>query len=915
MIDEKQLIEKIYYHNFLDEKTKPTAEVLGQIYFDEQKKIEDFDLSYIRFAQGELYYHYKDYETAIFKWENINNELEQWAHKNIGDAYYKLGLISAAEEKYTSINSGDPVLAIEVYLNLFYLYQENNNLENAYEILSKALQLNADYPNVTKIARNFYEQQDDIEHAVKLAIKESIRTEQEEWFSTLISYVKAGHSKQFEPGFFAEALLTFYEVDEHAFIQLVEALWHRYKETNYYLSWIRTVNDFFYSIDVEITNANWRKVVDLFESTFLQLTSGSYYLSELHSVIPNLLSNWLSLSENSDGLLPSATVLAWNEIFPGTILPDAVYNAESIIFEAENNDSGLDIAVELFHAISKWALKHSINIDKRQQWLLDEVTKPHVKNHFLLAGNSGSGKTTFVQSLVGDKILPENTSSFVFIEDNDVLESNRINSQQVQTIKGNQYLDVTVIDQEIYQIKRPCILLHEHQCVIIDSPPIRTNGIRQDFFDLLPLVDGLLYVVDGSIPFSDHEFDFLSQIKNVAPNIQVHFILNKVDLISSDEETRKRIDMIKSTIQSIYPGSDVLPYSSLHPFNEQYTQLNSFLSDHYPYDEQEKQEKRTAKVLTLVHNLLAELLQKRVDMEKGLIDSIQWHEDLLGRMNGFSNKLNDLTLEKGHELVKSYRTLLDEGRDELKATIPMILKETAELIKDDSDFKKVHLTINDEMNAKLKEYFEGIFLPGLCDKFENWLKDIHDVLLDSQTYLIEMKESFKELYQIDKLALECEFSILEDWHRDLNRMAGRIQYEKENILLKRTPTQILLKGAGKLFGAMNQNKAMMANQYRKYIENESYEEVITSITKKVFLPFELFEKGIHQDIHTFYHQPAEEVGEIITETEAIIADSKEELNEMKVSPHFFYDPLKLFEVNLLQQEFILQAKKDYSRSR
>ena len=51
-----------------------SAQVLGEAYLEEQKK-DISDLSAIRFAQGEVYFHYKDYESAIFKWENIRNEL------------------------------------------------------------------------------------------------------------------------------------------------------------------------------------------------------------------------------------------------------------------------------------------------------------------------------------------------------------------------------------------------------------------------------------------------------------------------------------------------------------------------------------------------------------------------------------------------------------------------------------------------------------------------------------------------------------------------------------------------------------------------------------------------------------------------------------------------------------------------
>lgn len=918
MINENQLVHKTFYETFLTNtnQTLP-AQVLGQVYFEEQNKEDSFDLSYIRFAQGELYFQYQDFEAAIFKWENIKNELEPWAIKNIGDAYYELGILSTAEDKYTSIEVEDRTLNVEVSLRLFSLYTERNKLDDAYKTISNAIHINPDYPLVTKIAREFYEENNDYEQAVKLAVKESIRTEREEWFLILITYVKEGYTCQFPPEFFAESLLTLYEVSKPEFTQFIEALWISYKNKESYLPWLRTVNDLFFSVDVE-SDDHWEQTVEIFERSFFELTNGSYYLNELHDVVPNLLANWLKLSSLDDGLLPSATVLAWNEIFPGTVLPDAIYKAESIIFDAENGQGGLETALQLFNTISGWAGNHSIEVGYKVKWWLDELTNPQIQNHFLLAGKSGSGKTTFIHSLLGDQIFKGTTSDFVILHDDDEIVMNQITNSGQQSIKSHRELVEAMQDDNInlYQVNRPCILLHEQKCAVIDTPPINGNEEkRNELFDALLLADGLLYILDGATPFTENEYDALCQIKKFSPDLKVHFILNKVDLVASDADTEERTSEIKSQISAIFSDAEILPYSSLHPFSQQYNKLNSYLSTQFPYNMKEKQDKRTAKVLTLIRKMLTSLLQKRVEMEKGLVDSIQWNEELLGRLNGFKHKLSDLNQEKAVAILTAYRQLIKESKEELKLTIPKLIKESSELIKEDSDFKQIHILLNESMNVKVQEYIEQNLLPTVCDRLENWILLSNDELLDSQSYLLEMKDSFNEIYQREKLFLNCEFTILEDWRRDIQRMTGRIHYEKENIMLKNKPAQLLLKSAGKLFGAVNQNKQMLVNQYKKYIDNESYNEVTSSISTKLFLPFELFEKGIKQDISSFFNDPILEVNHTIHETETIIENEKQGLSDMKASPEVFYDPLKLFEVNLLQQEFILQAKKEYSRSR
>ncbi len=91
---EEQLVNKQYYETFMHpNENRHPAEVLGEAYMNEQRS-EMVDLSYIRFAQGEVYFQSKDYEAAIFKWENINNELQPWAKKNMADAYFELELFS-----------------------------------------------------------------------------------------------------------------------------------------------------------------------------------------------------------------------------------------------------------------------------------------------------------------------------------------------------------------------------------------------------------------------------------------------------------------------------------------------------------------------------------------------------------------------------------------------------------------------------------------------------------------------------------------------------------------------------------------------------------------------------------------------------------------------------------------------------
>ncbi|XQY92978.1 GTP-binding protein [Metabacillus sp. HB246100] len=916
MIKENQLIEKAFYKNYVQDQDGSPFHILGHLYFNEQNQDEDYDLSYIRFAQGELYYSSQDYETAIFKWENIDNELEAWAKMNIGDAYCKLQMLSAAEDMYTSITTDDETLKSEVALKLFTLYCDRQKIDNAYETIHTALLINPDYPNVTRKAREFYEEQQDHQNAVMLAVSECIRTSKEEWYMTLITYVKNRQTLNFSPEYFLPVLQAIYENNKRLFIQLLEAVWFSFKGQSAYLEWLKALNELIRTLTIE-DEKEWDSIVSIYENTFMELTDGTYYLRELHHVIPEFISAWLTLSTSKNGLHPSATVLAWNEIFPGTVRQAITSKAESIIFETENDRNSLSDSLQLFHMIHKWANSHSLDLNQKTKWWAEEVMNRELWHHFLLLGQEGSGKTTFVQSLLGDKVYSGSTSSFVVLKDSDELRYEKMTEYTQQTFYSKNDLSRMLNEEPdaLYQVFQPSIILHEQKCAIIDTPTIGSvSSIREDIFDTLLLVDGVFYLVDAMDPLTDQDYDLLHQIKSYAPNVKVNFILNKVDFVASDSDAEALKLEMKAKIASIYPHAEVLPYSSLHPFNQQFNQLSRFIDTNFPYDAKEKEERRTAKVLTLIRKMIADLLQKRVDMEKGYIHSIQWNEEILSRLTAFSHKVSDLQSERVESIAKAYRSLLSACRSELEETIPKLLKDSSEQLKEDSDFKTIHLTLNEYMNNKIKEYVEENVLPTIVNQLETWVSASHDELLQNQSFLIEMSDTFNDIYQEDKLSLTCQFAILDDWKRDIDRMTARIFYENENIMLKNKPTQMLLKGAGKLLGAFNQNNQVLYQQYKKYIENEPYAETTKAISDKLFMPFELFEKGLKKDIESFFTGPIREVKETIEEAEQNIEDGKEGLSNMKANPEVFYDPLKLFEVNLLQQEFMLQAHKDYTKT-
>src|SRR5699024_9400635 len=125
------------------------------------------ELSSIRFGQGEVYFLKKDYEAAIFKWQQpIEEEFIPWSQKNIPDAHLEMGLLDEAEKFSKQVDTSSSALKSEVLLQLFSLYLEQGNREKAVRTIRKAVSLNPDYSRVTELAKSYLEDIGEWEYAV-----------------------------------------------------------------------------------------------------------------------------------------------------------------------------------------------------------------------------------------------------------------------------------------------------------------------------------------------------------------------------------------------------------------------------------------------------------------------------------------------------------------------------------------------------------------------------------------------------------------------------------------------------------------------------------------------------------------------------------------------------------------------------
>ncbi len=701
---EEMLKNRQYFEQFLSEdKYENPVEVLGELFADEQSK-DEADLSNIRYAQGELYYHYKDFEAAIYKWEYVNNELNSWAKKNMADAYVQLGYYSEGEKLYTSIVTESLVLNSEIGLRLFSLYTKLGNLEKADHIIKWVVSINPDYPKVTETARRFYEENQDWKSAVELAVQEGKRLKSVQWFSVLKSYVVEGHTKELPPEYFKESLMLLKEFSQAHFEQLLSSLWKRNEEDGKLLNWVQSLNEMFNEMEVG-EEERWQETKKLFREVFFTLINGKFLIKDIENLIPDLFKNWARVVEIEDAPLVNGGILAWNDYFPTTLDRRLVENAEAFISREPVSIRSMEESIQLLFDIINWGEDEAINMSELLKW-------------------------------------------------------------DGETIKIKNDDDVKLFLQEFNEVGRYEVLLQ------------------------------------------------------------------------------------------------------------------------------------------LIRKLLDLLLEKKEEQKKQLQTNINWHKEILSKLNGAVHQLDDLKFAKNKVIKKSFALNKEDIKESIESKIPEILKSCSDLVTENSDFKNIHVEINEAMNDRVQQYLYETVQPLFQKKFQGWVKKSELEFIESKKFLDEMSDGLNQLLGEERLQMECDFQVLNDWKRDMERMTSFISYEKENFFLRFSPTQFLLKSAGKLLGGLSQNKGFLAGQYKKHIEHEDFTEVTKLITKRFLQQLDIFERSLDRDISMFFSNPINDLQNTVEQLEKDKELYEKELQTFKSNPEKFYDPMILYQIRHRQFEWM-----------
>ncbi|OCA83048.1 hypothetical protein A8F94_18060 [Bacillus sp. FJAT-27225] len=900
---EKMLIEKTYYESLMEGQDGYPAAVLAEAYHAAVQK-GDAGLQEIRFAQGEVYFGFRDYESAIYKWQGIEGSLVQWAIKNTGDAYYELGELAKAEDLYKSVSSENLSLRAEVALQLFSLYIERGKEDSASQTIKGLIAENPGYPDASVLARKFFEGRKDWVSATELAANETVRTKDGEWADILISYVEQGVTVNREPSYFNQVLKALYEVDKERFGKLAAALWNSYKEQTGYFAWISNWNALLGELR-DVPSGIWPELSALYKEAYLDFTtSGNYSILSLSSIMPPLLTNWLMIADEATLSLAASALLAWSGKFPAGISGSSIEAAELALTNSKRSENDFVEGLALLSEIASWTEMRGLQIGPRLEWIAEELANFRTR-HIVTAGMKGSGKAWALRLILGDA-YPEETEASrnaLAFQYQDEAAIGLVTDKEIVVTEELERIQEEDLENGIFTFSLPIPFLRDAGLSLIDLPEFEEESIGQEDLSYIHLADSLFFAVNSALPLTTHEQVVISRIRELVPGLPIHFLLTQ-----QGEPDPNEFEQAAIMLKSVFPESEVIKAGPMPNKERLFESIVKAAVIGTP--ERSIIGSRTDKLLLLIRKTLDHLLLQRMEQEKGIHDTIENREQMAAKLTGAMNQLDDIEVERIEKVQKSYREILDEARAEAMADIPALLRETSDFLKETSDFRTIHLDMNDEMNRRLNTYLNEKLLPKLKASLAEWIEETGRELSTIQEFLDEMAESFNSLYGKNWIQLDCDFRVLEDWKRDIDRLTNRYQLEKVNVLLRRTPSQILLKGAGKLLGALPQNNAMLYNRYKSFVEGEDYSDTVKIVNSRFFLQFDVFENAIAHDISIFFKNPREVLAETLADTEVKLAETRERAADMKKNPEKFHDPMSLFTIRLRQLEWLEMTGKN-----
>ncbi len=159
----------------------------------------------------------------------------------------------------------------------------------------------------------------------------------------------------------------------------------------------------------------------------------------------------------------------------------------------------------------------------------------------VIAGEFNSGKSAFVNALVGQPLLKEGVTP---------------TTSQIFLLKYGEKSEQKPVEKGVWEQTAPVELLQE--IVIVDTPG--TNAILREHealtSEFIPRSDLVLFITSADRPFTESERAFLAQISDWGKKIVL--IVNKVDILKSEVEREQVVEFVTNAARNLLEDVQVV---------------------------------------------------------------------------------------------------------------------------------------------------------------------------------------------------------------------------------------------------------------------------------------------------------------------------------------------------------------------
>jgi len=152
----------------------------------------------------------------------------------------------------------------------------------------------------------------------------------------------------------------------------------------------------------------------------------------------------------------------------------------------------------------------------------------------VIAGEFNSGKSSFINALLGERVLPEGVTP---------------TTDRINLLRHGPQVTETMPQAYLLERTHPATLLADLN--IVDTPG--TNAVIREHEELtrdfVPRSDLVLFVTSADRPFTESERVFLEQIR--AWGKKVVMVINKIDLLQNAEERRQVITFVRENAEQV----------------------------------------------------------------------------------------------------------------------------------------------------------------------------------------------------------------------------------------------------------------------------------------------------------------------------------------------------------------------------